>query len=39
MSIKLFFFFFGAAGYIIAQRKVPQFIIPDLTGFEVTKLT
>lgn len=23
------------AGYIIAQRKVPQFVVPDLTGFEL----
>lgn len=23
------------AGYIIVYRKVPQFIVPDLTGFEL----
>lgn len=29
------FFFLFVGGYRIVYKKVPQFIVPDLTGFEV----
>ena len=33
----LIFFSFSVGGYRIVYKKVPQFIVPDLTGFEVPK--
>lgn len=35
LQIVIFQFFIGSGGYKIVEKKVPEFIVPDLTGFEV----
>lgn len=33
--VKLRFYVFSLGNYMIVRKKIPEFIVPDLTGFEV----